>query len=55
MALSRVLIAHDLLDSEVITGNDAVALFDDYVSLGVLATTQPVNDDQPGTAPTWIT
>jgi hypothetical protein len=55
MALSQVLTAYDLLDSAVVTGADAVALFDDYATLGVLATTQPVQDDQPGTDPTWIT
>jgi hypothetical protein len=55
MALSQVLTAYDLLDSAKVTGSDVVALFDPYKSLGVTAESQAVNDDQPGTDPTWIT
>jgi Protein of unknown function (DUF1177) len=55
MAFSQVLAANDLLDSAVVTGTDAVALFDGYAKYGVLATTTPVHDDQPNTDPDWIT
>lgn len=55
MALSQVLTAYDLLDSAIVSGTDAVNLFSAYSSLGVTATTTSVNDDAPGTQPTWIT
>lgn len=55
MALSQVLAAHDLLDSAIVTGSDAIALFNPYQSFGVVATNTPVNDDQPNTDPSWIT
>lgn len=55
MALSQVLTAYDLLDSAIVTGTDAVALFDPYQTLGVVATSTAVADDQPGTQPSWTT
>jgi hypothetical protein len=55
LALSQVLTAYDLLDSAIVTGADAVALFGPYASLGVVANSTAVADDQPGTQPSWTT
>jgi hypothetical protein len=55
MALSQVITAYDLLDSAIVMGNDVVDLFARYKSLGVVATSTAVNDDQPNTDPSWIT
>ncbi|HKT99791.1 MAG TPA: DUF1177 domain-containing protein [Paraburkholderia sp.] len=55
MALSQVLTAYDFLDSAIVTGDDAVALFDSYKAYGVFAESNAVNDTEVGTQPDWIT